>query len=78
MTAHTTNEADSVYRIAVRRALAAGDATALQLHFDVAVLQRYRESGGFSIIRTNAGPWPRTAVPGSSRTGITIRHSKRS
>jgi len=53
MTAHTTNEADPVYRIAVRRALAAGDATALQLHFDVAVLQRYRESGGFSIIRTN-------------------------
>ena len=49
----TTNEADAVYRIALRRALAAGDATALQLHFDVSVLQRYRETGGFSIIRTN-------------------------
>jgi hypothetical protein len=53
MTTDTTNDADFVYRVAVRRALAAGDATALQLHFDVAVLQRYRESGGFSIIRTN-------------------------
>jgi hypothetical protein len=53
MTADTTNEADSVYRIGVRRALTAGDASALQLHFDVAVLQRYRDAGGFSIIRTN-------------------------
>jgi hypothetical protein len=48
-----THEADPVYRIAVRRALAADDASALQLHFDVAVLQRYRESAGFSIIRTD-------------------------
>ena len=53
MTAQAANDADFVYRVAVRRALAAGDAAALQLHFDVAVLQRYRETGGFSIIRTN-------------------------
>src|SRR5690349_2184170 len=53
MTTDTTNDADFVYRVALRRALAANDATALQLHFDVAVLQRYREAGGFSIIRTN-------------------------
>jgi hypothetical protein len=49
----TSNEADFVYRIGVRRALNAGDATALQVHFDVAVLQRYLDAGGFSIIRTN-------------------------
>ena len=48
-----TNEADFVYRVGVRRALAAGDASALQLHFDATVLQRYRETPGFSIIRTN-------------------------
>ena len=48
-----TNEADFVYRVGVKRALAAGDASALQLHFDVAVLQRYLESAGYSIIRTN-------------------------
>jgi hypothetical protein len=53
MTAETTNDADFVYRVALRRALAADDATAVQLHFEVNVLQRYRESGGFSIIRTN-------------------------
>jgi hypothetical protein len=47
------NEADSVYRIAVRRALAAGEASSLQVHFDVAVLQRYREMPGVSIIRTD-------------------------
>ena len=48
-----TQDADFVYRVALRRALTAGDATSLQLHFDVAVLERYRESPGFSIIRTN-------------------------
>jgi hypothetical protein len=53
MTTDTTNEADFVYRVALRRALNAGDATAVQVHFDVSVLQRYRETGGFSIIRTN-------------------------
>ena len=53
MTTNTTNDADSVYRIAVRRALASGDASSLQLHFDAAVLQRYRDAAGYSIIRTN-------------------------
>jgi len=53
VTADTTNEADFVYRVSVRRALAAGDASKLQLHFDVAVLQRYIGAAGYSIIRTN-------------------------
>src|SRR3954466_2120792 len=53
MTTDTTNDADFVYRVAVRRALAAGDASGLQLHFDVAVLQRYIGAAGFSTIRTN-------------------------
>ena len=37
----------------MRRALAAGDASPLHLHFDVAVLDRYREAPGFSVIRTD-------------------------
>ena len=53
MTTDTTNDADFVYRVAVRRALAAGNASALQVHFDVAVLQRYLGAPGFSTIRTN-------------------------
>jgi len=53
MTTGTTNETESVYRISVRRALAADDAKALQLHFDVTVLQRYLGAPGFSVIRTN-------------------------
>ena len=47
------SEADSVYRVVVRRALAAGDPANLQVHFDVEVLQRYREQNGVSIIRTD-------------------------
>jgi hypothetical protein len=50
---NTTNEADFVYRIGLRRALAAGETGRLQVHFDVDVLQRYRETPGHSIIRTN-------------------------
>jgi hypothetical protein len=53
VTTETTNDADFVYRVGLRRALAAGDAAALQLHFDVGVLQRYIGAPGFSIIRTN-------------------------
>jgi len=53
LTTDTTNEADFVYRVGVRRALAAGDASKLQLHFDVAVLQRYLGTAGYSTIRTN-------------------------
>src|SRR5215213_5028339 len=53
VTTGTTNDADFVYRVGLRRALAAGDASMLQLHFDVAVLQRYIGAPGFSVIRTN-------------------------
>src|SRR5688572_22271120 len=53
MATDTTHEADFVHRVAVRRALAAGDASNLQLHFDASVLDRYRESPGYSIIRTD-------------------------
>ncbi|HEX5370849.1 MAG TPA: hypothetical protein VFY10_15685 [Dehalococcoidia bacterium] len=48
-----TQEYEAVYRIAVRRALASGDATTLQLHFEVAVLDRYRGASGMSIVRTD-------------------------
>ena len=44
---------ESVYRVAVRRGLAAGDLTLLHLHFAVAVLDRYREGAAFSVIRTD-------------------------
>jgi len=53
VTTDTTNDADFVYRVGLRRALAAGDASKLHLHFDVAVLQRYLGAAGFSVIRTN-------------------------
>jgi hypothetical protein len=42
-----------VYRVALRRALAAEDPSQIELHFDVAVLDRYLEGAGFSIIRTD-------------------------
>ena len=45
-------EAESVYRVVVRRALAGGDPAKLQVHFGVGVLQRYRDQG-MSIIRTD-------------------------
>ena len=44
---------EAVYRVALRRALASQDASQLTVHFDVAVLDRYREGAGFSIIRTD-------------------------
>jgi hypothetical protein len=53
VTTNTANEADFVYRVGVRRALASADPALLQLHFDAEVLQRYRESPGYSIIRTD-------------------------
>jgi hypothetical protein len=46
-------EFEMVYRVALRRALAAGDPVQVQLHFAVAVLDRYRESANFSVIRTD-------------------------
>jgi hypothetical protein len=45
---------EPVLRIAVGRALRNADATGLPLHFEAAVLGRYRESSGYSIIRTNS------------------------
>jgi len=44
---------ESVYRVVLRRALAAGAPANLALHFAVAVLDRYLEGDGFSIIRTD-------------------------
>lgn len=37
----------------MRRALAAGDPASLQVHFEAGVLDRYRQTGGFSLIRTD-------------------------
>jgi hypothetical protein len=50
-----SQEADyeSIYRLTARRALNAGDAALLQLHFAVAVLDRYRQGANFSVIRTD-------------------------
>jgi hypothetical protein len=48
-----TREDELVYRLAVRRALLASDPAQVALHFEVAVLDRYRGAGGFSIIRTD-------------------------
>jgi len=47
------NDYRSVFRVAVRRAVTAGDTSTLPLHFETAVLERYREAPGFSLIRTN-------------------------
>ena len=47
------DDSTSTYRVVVRRALANDDVANLQLHFEAAVLQRYREAAGFSIIRTD-------------------------
>ena len=44
---------DALTRVLVRQALSREDATVLHLHFQVAVLQRYRGANGFSVIRTN-------------------------
>ena len=40
-------------RVVVRRALADGDPANLPLHFDAAVLDRYRATAGVSMIRTD-------------------------
>jgi hypothetical protein len=48
-----TQDYEPVYRVAVRRALAAGDPSTLQLHFEVAVLDRYRGEAAFSVVRTD-------------------------
>jgi hypothetical protein len=43
----------SAYRVVVRRALRNNDFANVQLHFNVAVLQRYAGAAGITIIRTN-------------------------
>ena len=48
-----TQDFESVYRVAARRALAGGDPAYLHLHFEQAVLDRYREGASFSVIRTD-------------------------
>ena len=48
-----TQDYESVYRVAARRALTSGDPALVQLHFDAAVLDRYREGAAFSVIRTD-------------------------
>ncbi|MDP3910877.1 MAG: hypothetical protein Q8Q14_10855 [Gemmatimonadales bacterium] len=49
----TRDEATAILRVVVRRALADGDPSNLTLHFDAAVLDRYRIAAGFSMIRTD-------------------------
>jgi hypothetical protein len=49
-----TTDFESVLRVSVRRSLANGDPSKLPLHFEAAVLDRYRGAAGFSIIRTNS------------------------
>ncbi len=48
-----TQDYESVYGIAARRALVAGDPALLQLHFGAAVLDHYRDGAAFSVIRTD-------------------------
>jgi len=48
-----TDDYETVHRVALRRALVAGDPSLLHLHFAAAVLDRYREGAGFSVIRTD-------------------------
>ena len=48
----TTNPT-STYRILLRRAMANEDFSNVQLHFESAVLDRYRGAPGFSVIRTD-------------------------
>lgn len=46
-------EFETVYRVLMRRAIAANDAASLPVAVDAAVLDRYRGAGGYSLIRTN-------------------------
>jgi hypothetical protein len=46
-------EFESLLRVTLRRSLANSDVSNLPLHFDAAVMDRYRQASGFSIIRTN-------------------------
>jgi hypothetical protein len=48
-----TQDHEPILRVAARRSFAAADAAGLPLHFEVAVLDRYRGVEGVSIIRTD-------------------------
>jgi hypothetical protein len=49
----TASESDGVNRILMRRALANEDPANLQVHFETAVLDRYRGAEGYKLIRTD-------------------------
>jgi hypothetical protein len=46
-------ESNAVYRIVLRRALSSRDTAKIQVHFEIGVLERYREAAGFSLIRSD-------------------------
>jgi hypothetical protein len=47
------NEETALLRVVARRALAAGNPANLPLHFEIAVLDRYRDAAGYSLIRSD-------------------------
>lgn len=47
------NEDTAILRIVLRRALAGDDLGNVPIHFEAAVLDRYRAASGFSMVRTN-------------------------
>ena len=53
MTTDETREDELLYRVALRRSLARTEPDQLTVHFEVTVLDRYRDAPGFSIIRTD-------------------------
>lgn len=48
-----TSDYEATHRVLVRRALVGDNTTNLQLHFEAAVLQRYLDAAGYTIIRTD-------------------------
>ena len=46
-------ESDGIYRVLVRRALADEDPANVQVHFETAVLDKYRGAGAYKLIRTD-------------------------
>ena len=49
----TEREDQLLYRVALRRTLMRGEPDQVTLHFEIAVLDRYRGAKGLSIIRTD-------------------------
>ncbi|HEY7270440.1 MAG TPA: hypothetical protein VH951_11485 [Dehalococcoidia bacterium] len=47
------NEDTAILRIVLRRGLLRDDLALVPVHFEAGVLDRYREAGGFSLIRTD-------------------------